>query len=87
MKNKRVLQPAILSQRLADFKDKSNVCVHLNGRAEGLTIDKLGAEFKLTGRSYMDNEFRNSEWLGLLKSDLLTARAIVYVGYSMHIVY
>ncbi|MBQ6226508.1 MAG: SIR2 family protein [Bacteroidaceae bacterium] len=83
LKNKRVLQPAILSQRLADFKDKSNVCVHLNGRVEGLTIDKLGSEFKLTGRSYMDNEFRNSEWLELLKSDLLTARTIVYVGYSM----
>ena len=31
----------------------------------------------------MDNEFRNSEWLGLLKSDLLTAGTIVYVGYSM----
>lgn len=83
IKNKRVLQPAILSQRLADFKDKSNVCVHLNGRVEGLTIDKLGTEFKLTSRSYMDNEFRDSEWLGLLKSDLLTARTIVYVGYSM----
>lgn len=83
LKNKRVLQPAILSNKLADFKDKSNVCVHLNGRVEGLSIDKLGAEFKLTGRSYMDNEFRNSEWLGLLKSDLLTARTIVYVGYSM----
>ena len=83
LKNKRVLQPAILSNRLVDFKDKSNVCVHLNGRVDRLSIDKLGAEFKLTGRSYMDNEFRNSEWLGLLKSDLLTARTIVYVGYSM----
>lgn len=83
LKNKRVLQSAILSNRLVDFKDKSNVCVHLNGRVDGLSIDKLGSEFKLTGRSYMDNEFRNSEWLGLLKSDLLTARTIVYVGYSM----
>lgn len=83
LKNKRVLQPAVLSQRPADFKDKSNMCIHLNGRVEGLTIDKLGSEFKLTSRSYMDNEFRNSEWLGLLKSDLLTARTIVYVGYSM----
>lgn len=83
LKNKRALQPVILSQRLSDYKDKSNVCIHLNGRVEGLTIDKLGAEFKLTGRSYMDNEFRNSEWLSLLKSDLLTARTIIYIGYSM----
>jgi len=83
LKNKRALQPVILSQRLSDYKEKSNVCIHLNGRVEGLTIDKLGSEFKLTGRSYMDNEFRNSEWLGLLKSDLLTARTIIYIGYSM----
>lgn len=83
LKNKKVLQPVILSQRLTDFKDKGSLCIHLNGRVDGLTIDKLGSEFKLTGRSYMDNEFRNSEWLGLLKSDLLTARAIIYVGYSL----
>lgn len=83
LKNKRVLQPVILSQRLSDYKDKSNVCIHLNGRVEGLTIDKLGSEFKLTGRSYMDNEFRNSEWLSLLKSDLLTASTIIFIGYSM----
>lgn len=83
LKNKRALQPVILSQRLSDYKDKSNVCIHLNGRVEGLTIDKLGAEFKLTGRSYMDNEFRNSEWLSLLKSDLLTARTIFFIGYSL----
>lgn len=83
LKSKKGLQPVILSQRLSDYKDKSNVCIHLNGRVEGLTIDKLGAEFKLTGRSYMDNEFRNSEWLSLLKSDLLTARTIIFIGYSM----
>lgn len=83
LKNKKALQPVVLSQRLVDFKDKGNLCIHLNGRVDGLTIDKLGSEFKLTGRSYMDNEFRNSEWLGLLKSDLLTARTIVYIGYSM----
>lgn len=82
-KNKRALQSVILSQRLSDFKDKSNLCIHLNGRVDGLTLDKLGTEFKLTDRSYMDNEFRNSEWLGLLRTDLLTARTIVYVGYSM----
>lgn len=83
LKNKKALQPVVLSQRLVDFKDKGNLCIHLNGRVDGLTIDKLGSEFKLTGRSYMDNEFRNSEWLGLLKSDLLTARTIVYIGNSM----
>lgn len=83
LKNKRALQPVILSQRLSDYKDKSNVCIHLNGRVEGLTIDKLGSEFKLTGRSYMDNEFRNSDWLSLFKSDLLTASTVIFIGYSM----
>ena len=82
-KNGRTLQPAVLSQKLSDFRDKKNLCIHLNGRVDGLTIDKLGSEFKLTGKSYMDEEFRNSDWLGLFKSDLLTAKAIIYIGYSM----
>ena len=81
--NKRTLSPAVLSQEPNDFKDKSNLCVHLNGRVDGLTIGKLENEFKLTDKSYLTEEFRKSEWMTLFKTDLLTASAVFFVGYSM----
>ena len=36
-----------------EFAPQSDVCVHLNGFARGLTADKLDAELKLTTTSYL----------------------------------
>lgn len=82
-KNRRVLKSATLSQKLSTFKDKSNLCVYLNGRIDGLSIEKLNNEFKLTNKSYLTEAFRKSEWLSLFRTDLLTAKAIFFIGYSM----
>lgn len=82
-KNKRLLKSTTLSQKLSTFKDKSNLCVYLNGRIDGLSIEKLNNEFKLTNMSYLTEIFRKSEWLSLFRTDLLTAKAIFFVGYSM----
>ncbi|MCQ2181794.1 MAG: SIR2 family protein [Bacteroidales bacterium] len=82
-KNKKIITPVVLSQKPSDFKDKTNLCVHLNGRVDGLTINKLNNEFKLTNISYLTEEFRKSEWLSLFRTDLLTANAIFFIGYSM----
>ena len=83
LKNKRSLKSVVLSQSVSTFKDKSDLCVHLNGRIDGLTIDKLDGEFKLTNKSYLTEEFRKSNWLTLFRLDLLAAKAIFFVGYSM----
>lgn len=82
-KNKKLTTSVVLSQKPSDFKDKASLCVHLNGRIDGLTIDKLNNEFKLTNISYLTEEFRKSDWLSLFRTDLLTAGAIFFVGYSM----
>ena len=76
LKNKRSLKSVVLSQSVSTFKDKSDLCVHLNGRIDGLTIDKLNSEFKLTNKSYLTEEFRKSNWLFLFRLDLLAAKAI-----------
>lgn len=81
--NKRTIKSCILSQKPSTFKDKSDLCIHLNGRIEGLTLDKLNNEFKLTNKSYLTEEFRKSDWLSLFRTDLLTANAIIFIGYSM----
>lgn len=54
----------------------SCLCVHLNGKVDKLTIDKLNGEFKLTNRSYLTTEFLNSDWLSIFKTDLMAAKAI-----------
>lgn len=48
-----------------------------------MTIGKLNSEFKLTNKSYLTEEFRKSDWLSLFRTDLLTAKVIFFVGYSM----
>ena len=80
---KKQLFPVTCSQRVVDYNDKSRICIHLNGSVLNLSADKLYDEFKLTNVSYLTEEFQKSEWLRLFKSDLATAKAIFFVGYSM----
>lgn len=80
---KKHIVPVTLSSRLKDYRDKSQICVHLNGSIENLSSDKLFNEFKLTNVSYLTHDFIESEWLKLFKSDLATSRAVFFVGYSM----
>lgn len=58
-----------------DFKNKSNLCIHINGDIKRLTQEKLNSEFKLTNVSYLTEDFNKSEWLTLFRSDLQTAKS------------
>lgn len=81
--NKKRIQSVILSDRPNDYKNKSNICLHINGDIKRLSTDTLNSEFKLTNTSYLTEEFNKSEWLTLFRSDLQTAKAIIFIGYSM----
>ena len=61
---------------------KENAIIHLNGYIRNLTEDKLENEFKLTTKSYMVDEFLESEWCGLFKLDISNAGAIIFIGTS-----
>ena len=82
-KNKKKIQSVTLSDRPNDFKNKSNLCIHINGDIKRLTQEKLNSEFKLTNISYLTEDFNKSEWLTLFRSDLQTAKSIIFIGYSM----
>lgn len=82
-KNKKKIQSVTLSDRPNDFKNKSNLCIHINGDIKRLTQEKLNSEFKLTNVSYLTEDFNKSEWLTLFRSDLQTAKSIIFIGYSM----
>lgn len=82
-KNGKNIYPKVLSDSLSSSGDKRKICVHLNGYIDGLSEEKLTKELKLTTDSYDDTDFVNSEWIDLFNTDLQTADAIFFVGFSM----
>ena len=82
-RNKRRLDSAVLSHRPQDYGDKKNLCIYLNGKASSLTGQKLNDELKLTNTSYLTQSFLNSPWINFFQTDLLTAKTVFFVGYSM----
>lgn len=58
--------------------------LHINGYIDSLTPESLGADFKLTNTSYLTEAFAKSNWSFVFRRNLETARAIIFVGYSMY---
>lgn len=83
-KHKKRIEHVYLSRHLRDYKDKSNLCVHLNGTVQNLNLETLNNEFKLTTASYLTDDFVRNEWVNLFISDLHTSDALFFVGYSMN---
>jgi hypothetical protein len=81
--NNKTLSSPVLSDNPKDYINKGRLCVHINGKVDRLTIDKLNGEFKLTNRSYLTEDFLNSSWLTIFRTDLRTAKAVFFIGYSM----
>ena len=82
-RNKRRLDSAVLSSRPKDFRDKKSLCVHLNGKVSYLTGTMLNDEIRLTNTSYLTQTFLNSPWIKFFQTDMQTAKAIFFIGYSM----
>lgn len=79
----RHLNIAVLSDRTNDFQDMRSLCICLNGSLSKFSEAKLLNEFKLTNSSYLTDSFINSPWLNFFQTDLRTAKAIFFIGYSM----
>lgn len=77
------LNVAVLSDRQSEVQDKHMLCVCLNGSLSHLNEDTLAEEIKLTNSSYLTDSFRSSPWLRFFQTDLKTAKAVFFIGYSM----
>lgn len=66
-----------------DSKDKTSICVHLNGYIDRLDEDKIDCEFKLTDTSYSSDTLVGNSWFEFMVNDFESASAIVVIGYSM----
>ena len=82
-KSGRVITPKVLSNRMPTVKDKTKICIHLNGYIEKLDFVTIEEEFKLTDVSYTSADFQKSEWITLFDSDLRTSDAVFFIGFSM----
>lgn len=66
-----------------EYSKLSELIIHLNGRIGKLNSETLKTEFKLTGRSYLSEEFIKSAWYEIFKNDIASCRSIFFIGFSL----
>jgi len=72
------------SSRPSTFSKKRDLIVHVNGFIENLDDDQpIPSDFLLKDIDFVTTNFINSDWYNHLQSDLATADAIFFVGFSM----
>lgn len=59
----------------------SNI-IHINGFIGNLTEESLHKNFKLTNSSYLADQFIKSPWYNSFRSEVISSKAIFFVGYS-----
>lgn len=74
-----------VSAKIADFIHEKNLCIHINGKIQGATLEDLDERIKLTNSSYLSaDSFLTTSWNTILKRDLESSSAIVFLGYSLY---
>lgn len=58
--------------------------IHLNGRLSSISPSSLERGLSLSDRSYVDRNLERSPWYSYFSRDLETARAVIFVGYSLY---
>lgn len=77
-------RPVVLSDDLQSIDLNSHgICIHINGAVSRLTKRSFENEMKLTASSYAASEFSTSPWSRLFATDLQSATAVFFVGYSL----
>lgn len=80
---KKKLVPTTPDQDIKDYITKNSV-LHINGYIDRLTSDSLNNSFKLTNTSYLTEAFAKSNWSFIFRRNLETAKAVIFIGYSMY---
>lgn len=79
---KREIIPMTLKNSQSEIIQHNSI-VHINGLVRNLDVNKLENEFKLVTRSYLIEDFNNSDVKYCFRQDLRNARAIIFVGTSL----
>ena len=84
-KSGKIVECIDIHSSTTDYYKRDNLCIHLNGSIDSLTVDTLDSSFKLSMSSYLSTDsFINSNWNFYFKNDLERSSAVVFVGYSMY---
>jgi hypothetical protein len=78
------LKPVLPWTDPSEQSDRANLCVHLNGYIHAVTSSNLDTTFKLSSASYADSSVTAGKWGRMLRSDVVAARAVFFVGYSLY---
>lgn len=63
---------------------RTGTVIHLNGQLSRLSPASIEREFSLSDRSYADRNLERTPWYSYLAQDLETARAVIFIGYSLY---
>jgi len=74
---------AVTLEDSLDAYPKEQVCVHINGSIQNLTVNSLKNSFRLTDRSYDSETLVGKPWFDFMGRDFDAAKAIIVVGFSM----
>lgn len=66
------------------YYNHRNIVIHLNGFIQNLNSDTLNGKFKLTNVSYLTDDFIHSNWIEMFKQDLDSAKAVIFIGFSLN---
>jgi hypothetical protein len=57
--------------------------IHLNGSIKRVSANRIAEELTLTDVSYASDRLVHSPWAQAFRSDLRTAKSVIFVGYSL----
>lgn len=80
----KVTMPVTLDDEPSRAVTSTPLCVHINGYIDRLDSKTIFHEFKLTRTSYLTEDFRDSKWSFVFRTDIELSRAIIFVGYSVY---
>ena len=81
---KKKLIPLTPDKDTRSHTSQKNSILHINGYIDLLTPEALSGSFKLTNTSYLTEAFSKSNWSFVFRRNLETAKAIIFIGYSMY---
>lgn len=65
-------------------KAKTGTVLHINGQFSKISPASLEKGLSLSDRSYADRNLERSPWYAYLAQDIDTARAVIFLGYSLY---
>lgn len=65
-------------------KARAGTVLHINGRLSEVSPASLERELSLSDRSYAGRNLERSPWFPYFAQDLETARAVIFLGYSLY---